>query len=499
MPHTVIEIFLWLFGLCIGSFLNVVVYRLTVGLSIAEPRRSFCPRCRTTIAWYDNLPVLSWLLLRGRCRHCSGPISVQYPLVEALTGLAFVLVYNLLFVRAARDGLGLAVLPTDTPLLLAWLALVACLVACAVTDIASYTIDIRVTNVVLGLGIVLHAAWPRREFLVPPAETATAAAALAACLVGGAVLCWTAWRSKAEEEDDRPFEDSEPDDACATEPRVARVAGYVGAAVFVGVAAWLVYATAWPERTSFAAGEIPVAAALGAMFAAIVLAGGQQRHADREIQTAIEEERPVARYMVWCEFKQLVWAALAAVAVFVIAVKNPAMSAGWSRAVGWTPGGGFAPIGGAVFAIQGAVIGAAAGWLLRIVFTMIYGREAFGVGDIYILAAAGATAGWDIALLGLLMSVGIALAGWLVGLLLKSTAMIPFGPSLALGFVAALWWNRPARQIVEGYGAGIQYAWEKQPHLLMAAGGVMLIGSAAAIALSRLVRRWVAPETDQSP
>ena len=94
---------------------------------------------------------------------------------------------------------------------------------------------------------------------------------------------------------------------------------------------------------------------------------------------------------------------------------------------------------------------------------------------------------------------GIALAGWLVGLLLKSTAMIPFGPSLALGFVAALWWNRPARQIVEGYGAGIQYAWEKQPHLLMAAGGVMLIGSAAAIALSRLVRRWVAPETDQSP
>ena len=86
--------------------------------------------------------------------------------------------------------------------------------------------------------------------------------------------------------------------------------------------------------------------------------------------------------------------------------------------------------------------------MLRIVFTLALGREAFGTGDIYILAAAGAAGGTDIALLGLLFSVGIALAGWSLGLLLKSTSMIPLGPWLALGFLIALWWNQPAHTVV---------------------------------------------------
>ena len=75
MLHTVAETFLWLLGLCVGSFLNVVIYRLNIGLSIAEPRRSFCPHCRASIAWYDNIPLLSWLLLGGRCRRCGAVVG----------------------------------------------------------------------------------------------------------------------------------------------------------------------------------------------------------------------------------------------------------------------------------------------------------------------------------------------------------------------------------------------------------------------------------------
>ncbi|MHB1929202.1 MAG: prepilin peptidase [Acidimicrobiales bacterium] len=79
-----------LLGLCIGSFLNVVVYRVPRKLSVVQPG-SACPECATPIAGYDNVPVLSWIALRGRCRACRAPISIRYPLVEAATGALFML------------------------------------------------------------------------------------------------------------------------------------------------------------------------------------------------------------------------------------------------------------------------------------------------------------------------------------------------------------------------------------------------------------------------
>ena len=72
-------------GACVGSFLNVCIHRWPEDQSVVRPR-SRCPRCRSVIAWHDNLPVISWLWLRARCRACGGAISLQYPLVEVLTG-----------------------------------------------------------------------------------------------------------------------------------------------------------------------------------------------------------------------------------------------------------------------------------------------------------------------------------------------------------------------------------------------------------------------------
>lgn len=77
-----------LFGLLIGSFLNVCIYRMPLDLSVVQPR-SFCPSCKHTIAWFDNIPILTWILLRGRCRYCRASIPARYPIVEALTGLLF--------------------------------------------------------------------------------------------------------------------------------------------------------------------------------------------------------------------------------------------------------------------------------------------------------------------------------------------------------------------------------------------------------------------------
>lgn len=78
-----------LLGLVFGSFANVVIWRLPRGESLASPG-SHCPRCGSTIAWHDNIPVLSWLLLRGRCRSCGEPISWRYPAVELLSGMSWI-------------------------------------------------------------------------------------------------------------------------------------------------------------------------------------------------------------------------------------------------------------------------------------------------------------------------------------------------------------------------------------------------------------------------
>jgi leader peptidase (prepilin peptidase)/N-methyltransferase len=87
----VLAVFVGVLGLAVGSFLNVVVYRVPLGRSVVRPA-SACPRCRAAIRPRDNVPVLSWLLLRGKCRDCAAPISSRYPLVEGLTASLFVAV-----------------------------------------------------------------------------------------------------------------------------------------------------------------------------------------------------------------------------------------------------------------------------------------------------------------------------------------------------------------------------------------------------------------------
>ncbi|MCK4554652.1 prepilin peptidase [Candidatus Parcubacteria bacterium] len=87
--HYLIIIFIFLFGLIIGSFLNCLIWRLHQGEGILN--RSYCPKCKKQIAWYDNIPILSFIVLRGKCRYCGKAISWQYPIVELVTGALFVM------------------------------------------------------------------------------------------------------------------------------------------------------------------------------------------------------------------------------------------------------------------------------------------------------------------------------------------------------------------------------------------------------------------------
>ncbi|MBD1914010.1 MULTISPECIES: A24 family peptidase [unclassified Leptolyngbya] len=132
----------FMIGACIGSFLNVVVYRLPAGISLIHPP-SRCPKCRNTLKPYDNVPVLGWLWLRGRCRYCKTRISPRYPLIETATGLLFVAVWW-------AFGWGW--------IMLGYWVLFSWLIALSFIDLDTMTLPNPLTQSGLVLGLVFQAA-----------------------------------------------------------------------------------------------------------------------------------------------------------------------------------------------------------------------------------------------------------------------------------------------------------------------------------------------------
>ena len=141
------------FGLAIGSFLNVVAYRVPLGLSVVHPPSS-CPGCGSEIEARDNVPLVSWMVLRGKCRHCAEPISVRYPIVEAITGAAFVVV-ALRFVPAVQETATVVELVSSILVLVAFLYLAAISVALTAIDIDVHKLPNRIVLPSYAVGAIL--------------------------------------------------------------------------------------------------------------------------------------------------------------------------------------------------------------------------------------------------------------------------------------------------------------------------------------------------------
>ena len=150
---------LFIFGLLVGSFLNVILFRFETGETVVSGR-SRCNACRQTIAWYDNIPLLSFMLLRGMCRHCRAPISWQYPAVELSTGALFALAGARLFVPGSPEVM--------IELLLA-LGLIAILTVVFVYDLVHMEIPMSalwagIAWSVFGLFLLWYVALPSEMF-----------------------------------------------------------------------------------------------------------------------------------------------------------------------------------------------------------------------------------------------------------------------------------------------------------------------------------------------
>jgi len=161
------DLYFFLLGLCIGSFMNVVIYRLPASESIVRPA-SRCPKCHTPIRFYDNIPVFSWLILRGKCRHCGVRIPIRYALIELMGGVTALAIY----LRFGMTAQGLI-----------YFLFVATLLVITFIDIDHRIIPDRIT--LPGIPLFFVAS------LVLPVPTAVDAAL--GVLVGGGSLLLIAW------------------------------------------------------------------------------------------------------------------------------------------------------------------------------------------------------------------------------------------------------------------------------------------------------------------
>lgn len=137
---TIVQVIVFCLGAAIGSFLNVVVYRVPAGLSVLWPP-SRCPKCLHRLGMGENIPILGWLLLRGKCRHCRTPISPRYPIIEAITAIVFVVVYN---------RFGISIQTVGYSLLMCWL------LALTLIDLDTMTLPNPLTQSGLVLGLVFQ-------------------------------------------------------------------------------------------------------------------------------------------------------------------------------------------------------------------------------------------------------------------------------------------------------------------------------------------------------
>ncbi len=174
--HLPVGMFIFAFGAIVGSFINVVVHRVPAGMSVISPP-SRCPTCGSRLAWHENLPIVGWLLVRGRCRHCGAPVSPQYMVIETLMACLFLGWYLACYAGGPRVPwwgevggpwwYANGVLRTF-PAFIAHVFLMAGLVAMTAIDARTFTIPLKIPVVVT---LVAFVAWAVQSF-VPPWPTA---------------------------------------------------------------------------------------------------------------------------------------------------------------------------------------------------------------------------------------------------------------------------------------------------------------------------------------
>ncbi|MGN6505747.1 MAG: prepilin peptidase [Tepidisphaeraceae bacterium] len=399
-----LAVFVFLIGACVGSFLNVVVYRMPLGLSIVSPPSS-CPKCKHRLAAFDNVPILGWLWLRGKCRYCGNPISPRYPIVEFITAALFLAHYLLLFhfgwgpyqqtltqtiYGTTERTIRPLTIANDWPILVMHLWLIGSLLAASLIDWEHFIIPLEICWATLCVGVVGHA-------LGRPPGT------LGSLHFGAQINAAT-----------------------------------LGAGL--GLSLSLLFLKIGVFRRSFQ-DDAPLL--------------------EKDVALLPEEERPdpwppariraeMRREMLFL-LPPLVLAGLFAGALIL----RPNLA---SAVAPWLTE---AHVSGALGSLFGALIGAFVVWFFRIAGSYGFGREAMGLGDVHLMLGVGAIVGPGAATVAFFIAPVFGLSIAIIQLMLRGRREIPYGPYLSLATYAVLLFYTP---IAEYLGPGFKgLVWAVHP------------------------------------
>lgn len=443
-------LFVFCFGACIGSLINVLVYRLPLGIGVVTPP-SRCPACETRLTWRENIPVLGWVLLRGRCRFCKSKISPEYPIVEAFVGLLFLLFYALYYIvpeHGGFAGIDLSLIRPEWarldamldgwprlswPLFAMLLMLLGSLTAMTIVDAKTYTIPLALPWFATIVGLIVHPAFalwvqlttgkprfhvpaPGWAWVIPtPSQWWGVGAAIGGSV--GLVVGMLLLRAGLIR---RSFVDYEEWEAGVRAPNAVSGDGEGAAG----------------ERNS-----TPADAPDGVRGESVTPERGLAR-ASGSSKAGPEASGPD----MWIQYpharremlKELIFLSPCIILAYAGARIAEAIARNaWPTGPLPRPGLAVEVLAGVLL---GYLIGAGVVWAVRIFGSLGFGKEAMGLGDVHLMGAVGACLGWRDAVIAFFGAAFVGIVCTIAGRIFsgKLVRAMPYGPYLAVSTVLVL-------------------------------------------------------------
>jgi len=441
-------IFVVLIGACVGSFLNVVIWRMPRGQSIVSPG-SHCPKCGKAIVWYDNIPLISWCVLGGKCRFCRTQISVRYLIVEGATAVLVGGLYVWYFMARIRTGAG--PFADAWPMYVAQAALLCALLASSLVDIEMWIVPLEVCWFVSVVGLVCSAAAPHPFVAsVSPACGAMAVAAAVGLAISVALTRLGLLQPSFVDADDRQAEADEKRRAEQDEAQAAAQA---------------------VRRKKKAKGKKAKGKGKGKSKSksdkkgrkAPVDEGGAAPAREKITAAAYSKAHGIdPRVEILREVLFLAPAAVLVIVAYMLVTPGGALYGAWTGLTSQAASGRFAGhFNGLLSALFGYMIGGLWIWGMRILGTLGFGKEAMGLGDVHIMAAVGAVVGWAVPTIAFFVAPFFGLV-WAVYLWLsRGQRELPYGPWLSAGTLVVMLFYDVISKWLGPHARAIALAWNR--------------------------------------